>query len=80
MTDHLDTFTAVCHDVSTAKEKHIQSVLTSVLTFASPPTCCAIRRAVDFSVSGWLTVLPLAQYHFDLSPRQFRDTLSLHYN
>ena len=25
-------------------------------------------------------MLPLAQYHFDLSPQQFRDALSLRYN
>ena len=51
-----------------------------MLTSVSSSTHCAIERAVDFGVSGWLTVLPLAQYHFDLFPQQFRDALSLRYN
>ena len=43
-------------------------------------THCAIERAVDSGVSGWLTVLSFTQYHFDLSPQQFRNALSLRYN
>ena len=42
--------------------------------------CRTIRRAIDFQTSGWLTVLPLTCHHFDLSPQQFRDALSLRYH
>ena len=44
------------------------------------PVCRTIRRAIDFQTSGWLTVLPLTCHHFDLSPQQFRDALSLRYH
>ena len=51
--------------------------LYSVLVSVSGPTHCAVQRAVDFQSSGWLTVLP--KYHFDLSPLDYHDALSLHY-
>ena len=38
----------------------------------------SIRRAKD-SLISWLTVLPLAKEHFDLSKYEFRDSLSLRY-
>ena len=30
-------------------------------------------------MSSWLNVLPIAKHHFDLSDREFRDALSIHY-
>ena len=30
-------------------------------------------------MSTWLTVLPIARHHFDLTPQEFRDTLSICY-
>ena len=30
-------------------------------------------------MSSWLNVLPIAEHHFDLSDREFRDALSIHY-
>ena len=79
-TAHLDVLDAICREASAARGEHAQSALLTLLSLVSSPTHRAIERAVDFRVSGWLTVLPLAQYHFDLSPQQFRDALSLRYN
>ena len=40
----------------------------------------AIKRAVEGKTSNWLTVLPVARHHFDLSPTEFRDALTLRYH
>ena len=40
----------------------------------------AIQRAVEGKISSWLTALPLAHHHFDLSATEFRDALALRYN
>lgn len=41
------------------------------------------RRCVEHAklnhLSGWLTVLPVGQSHFDLAAQEFRDALALHY-
>ena len=68
-TVHLDVLDTVHHETSAARGEHVQSALSALLTLVSSSTHCAIERAVDFGVSGWLIVLPLAQYHFDLSPQ-----------
>ena len=39
----------------------------------------AICRSKDGKLSGWLTVLPVAKFNFDLSPQEFRDALALRY-
>ena len=39
----------------------------------------ALRRALKGKTSTWLNVLPLQNYHFDLSPLQFRDGLAIRY-
>ena len=40
----------------------------------------AIQRAVAGKTSSWLTALPIAHHHFDLSATEFRDALALRYN
>ena len=79
VTTHLDQLARV-HHVSERREADVQSALTSVLECLPSPACRTIKRAIDFQTSGWLTVLPLACHQFDLSPQQFRDTLSLRYH
>ena len=37
----------------------------------------AIQRAVEGKTSSWLTALPIAHHHFDLSATEFRDALAL---
>ena len=39
----------------------------------------AVMRAVEGKTSNWLNVLPFSEYHFDLSPVEFRDAISLRY-
>ena len=67
-TAHLDVLDAVHYEASAARGEHIQSALSVLLSSVVLFTRLAIERAVDFEVSGWLIVLPLDQYHFDLSP------------
>ena len=40
----------------------------------------AIQRAVEGKTSSWLTALPIAHHHLDLSATEFRDALALRYN
>ena len=39
-----------------------------------------IKRAASGKHSRWLTVIPVAHEHFDLSPTEFRDALALRFN
>ena len=39
----------------------------------------AVLRGRQEKVSNWLTVLPLARHHFDLSAQEFRDALAIRY-
>ena len=50
--------------------------LTSVLATLDPNTRRAITRLVGSKSSSWLTVLPIALHHFDLSATEFRDSLA----
>ena len=52
----------------------------SVLVCLSNDTRRAVQRAIDGKTSAWLTVMPIACHHFDLSPIEFRDALSLRYH
>ena len=44
------------------------------------PRTSQIQQAVEGKSSSWLTALPLAHHHFDLSATEFRDALALRYN
>ena len=68
-TVHLDVLDIVHHEASADRGEHILPALSVVLTLVFSFTRRAIERAVDFGVFGWLTTLPLAQYHFNLSPQ-----------
>ena len=56
-----------------------EALLDRVLDSVDPVKKRVIRRSVDWKTSGWLTVIPLSKHHFDLSPLEFRDALSLRY-
>eukprot|EP00731_Ephydatia_muelleri_P034031 Em0045g16a len=52
----------------------------SVLVSLGNDTRRAVQRAIDGKTSAWLTVMPIACNHFDLSSVEFRDALSLRYH
>ena len=54
--------------------------LASVLATLDPKTRQAITKSVGSKSSSWLTVLPIALHHFDLSATEFRDSLALRYH
>ena len=39
----------------------------------------ATLRMKDEKMSSWLTVLPIAKHHFDLTAQEFRDVLAIRY-
>jgi len=42
--------------------------------------CCrSMEQAKMNNLSGWLTMLPVSQDHYDLTAQEFRDALALHY-
>ena len=57
-----------------------QSTLASIMTSLSGDKKRAVKRAVDSKTSIWLTVIPVSHHHFDLSPTEFRDALTLRYH
>ena len=38
-----------------------------------------LERKFEFQCSGWLSVIPVAGNHFDMSPNEFRDAIALRY-
>ena len=38
-----------------------------------------VRRAIEGKTSHWLTVLPIARHHFNLSAGEFQDALAMRY-
>ena len=39
----------------------------------------SVKQAKLNDLSGWFTVLPMSQDHFDLTAQEFRDALALRY-
>ena len=63
-------FRSSCFDID-------KEVLSSVLDSMENMKARVVRRAVDWKTGGWLTAAPLSSQHFDLSPVEFRDALSM---
>ena len=55
-------------------------VLSLVLDSMENMKTRVVRRAVDWKTGCWLTATPLSTQHFDLSPVEFRNALSMRYN
>ena len=64
------------HDI----EIQYQNLLNSVLQTFDNNKKRAIQRGIDGKTSAWLTVIPMAYHHFDLSATEFRDSLALRYH
>ena len=58
---------------------HDESKLESVLEVNDDKKSRLFRRAIYGKTSNWLTVVQISKYHFDLSPKEFRDALALRY-
>ncbi|KAL5467006.1 hypothetical protein EMCRGX_G031171 [Ephydatia muelleri] len=57
-----------------------QNHLKSVLPTFDDNKKRAVQRGIDRKTSAWLTVIPMAYHHFDLSATEFRDSLALRYH
>jgi len=47
-------------------------------TFPAKTQRCIMRK-LDFKCSGWLSITPTLENHFDMNPDEFRDSLALRY-
>ena len=79
--DGMSRHAGTCISVKTEKHKELAMMQTmecdSVLVSLGNDTRRAVQRAIDGKTSAWLTVMPIACNHFDLSSVEFRDALSL---
>ena len=82
--DGMSRHAGTCISVKTEKHKELAMMQTmecdSVLVSLGNDTRRAVQRAIDGKTSAWLTVMPIACNHFDLSSVEFRDALSLRYH
>ena len=80
----VSSYSAHVRSVKTEKHKERAMVRTmecdSVLVSLGNDMRRAVQRAIDGKTSAWLTVMPSACHHFELSPVEFRDALSLCYH
>eukprot|EP00731_Ephydatia_muelleri_P028196 Em0019g1069a len=80
----VSSYSANVRSVKTEKHKELAMMQTmecdSVLVSLGNDTRRAVQRAIDGKTSAWLTVMPIACHHFDLSSVEFRDALSLRYH
>ena len=68
------------HVRSVKTEKHKELAMVQTMKCDSVLVSLGNERAIDGKTSAWLTVMPIACHHFDLSPVEFRDALSLRYH
>ena len=80
----VSSYSAHIRLVKSEKHKEFAMVQTmdcdSVLVSLGNDMRRAVQRAIDGKTSAWLTIMPIACHHFDLSPVEFRDALSLRYH
>eukprot|EP00731_Ephydatia_muelleri_P030106 Em0021g629a len=76
---HLESLTTARKMSTKAKEDDFILKFESIIPSFSPDRQRALRRSLNGKTSTWLNVLPLQNYHFDLSPLQFRDGLAIRY-
>jgi len=72
----LDSATKATHK---EQDKRDDDLFNEIITSFSPAQQRALKNISKEKASGWLTVLPLAKHHFDLSEAEFRDGLSMRY-
>ena len=78
--NHIDHLSKLHWELNHDIEIQYQNLLNSVLQTFDNNKKRAIQRGIDGKTSAWLTVIPLAYHHFDLSATEFRDSLALQYH
>ena len=80
--DHNVLMSDVMANMSTTLQQQDEVILHTTLASSelNAKTRRAIQLAVEGKTSSWLTALPLAHHHFDLSATEFHDALAVRYN
>ena len=76
-----------CHDAQRQfaihkkmeSEKLLKDETSALIDSFPEPRKRCLQRKIDFQCSGWLSVIPVAGNHFDMSPNEFRDAIALRY-
>ena len=77
--EHIESIAETHSKLSNERMEQDQRKLETVLESMEATMRCAIMRAVDGKNPNWLTVMPIARHHFDLSAVEFRDALAIRY-
>ena len=78
--NHIDHLSKLHRELNHDIEIQYQNLLNSVLQTFDNNKKRAIQRGIDGKTLAWLTVIPMAYHHFDLSATEFRDSLALRYH
>ena len=78
--NHIDHLSKLHRELNQEIEIQYQNLLKSVLPTFDNNKKRAVQRGIDGKTSAWLTVIPLAYHHFDLSATEFWDSLALRYH
>ena len=74
---HIAAVTLAKDNFRASLNEYFSNKFNSLISQLDPLQQCAVLCIKEFNLSGWLSVLPLAQGQFDLSPQEFRDALAL---
>ena len=77
--NHIDHLSKLHRELNQDIEIQYQNLLNSVLQTFDGNKKRAIQQGIDGKTSAWLTVIPMAYHHFDISATEFRDSLALLY-
>ena len=78
--DHTEHLSKLHRKIKQDIEIQNLNLLESILPTFDNTKKSGIQRGIDGKTSAWLTVIPLAHHHFDLSDTEFRDSLALRYH
>ena len=76
---HLKVAQQVHQEGLKLKEQLQSEILNKVLSQLDQVHMRAVLRASPKKASAWLTVMALGRSQFDMSPREFKDTLAIRY-